>query len=721
MSDYNFFKENGMSELIMLTINASVGTFITVALILSVFNLLGSVMYTAAGNKFRFKTGVLSSTLALIAFTVLLATNGKLGLVGESRATIELGIMAITATYSIITVFYAMLRLGDPDKVNKSFRIFLTMLAWAGIFYMIFTVLREYDLVKFAEDLIILEQQGKFPSLANVEGSLSNSLVLGLLISMAAIAAIGVLCMLLLNLWKTDKYKFSIMVAFVLIVAYMALPVFSANYMYGPTDNIEEAFPDKISISGLTLLLGLADGLSPNLILLVISVVGITGFFICQAKEYNREEVSIPLRVVKAFFLITVAVAMLFTSAFATAGFSPAFTKSVNNVVNFTLKYNLQGEAGASSIVSTLGIILVIAAILSIRKSFVRFLQRYRYITVTIAAFVGLLMFISSPIYVVPAFRTWTGMGLVFGVAGVSSMNILLVIALVCAFFGLVCGALANANDEYLCKFFRRIAAVLLMVTGVILLLGQTTVNFGLTENSKTIASLMQVIGWEVTVASEMVIAGLLFVLASFVMVIRGWINFVKKAVVFLREGIGSKFFGIFGGVVITLLYVVLITSGTIETQIIEGSKTVVSQYDIINIVLGSSVPAGSFGLVTRIALIALGVTTVVSACLMIAGDIAVKSKDKLHSLGFVGAFVTGIVLLILAAVTGMMISNGLVIYSISYALIGFGILVVAFITTFSAAIVVIKKVCGFFVENVGITVTFVSLVFIILYILGIL
>ena len=95
-----------MSELIMLTINASVGTFITVALILSVFNLLGSVMYTAAGNKFRFKTGVLSSTLALIAFTVLLATNGKLGLVGESRATIELGIMAITATYSIITVFY---------------------------------------------------------------------------------------------------------------------------------------------------------------------------------------------------------------------------------------------------------------------------------------------------------------------------------------------------------------------------------------------------------------------------------------------------------------------------------------------------------------------------------------------------------------------------------------------------------------------------------------
>lgn len=709
-----------MSELIMLTINASVGTFLTVALILAVFNFLGSVMFTAAGQKARFRGGVTTSVIAMIAFTALLMFNGKLGLVGDSRATIELGIIAVAAIYAIITVICAMSRLGDPDKVNKSFRIFLTMLAWAGVFFMVFTILREYDLVKFADELIILTQTGKFASLANIEGALSNSLVLGLLISMAAIAAIGVLCMLLLNLWKTDKYKFSLMVAVILIVAYMALPVYSVNYLITPTDSIKE-FPDKISISGLALILGLVEGISPNYILMGISFVGIAGFFICQAKEYKREEPSIPLRVVKAIFLLLVAVAMLFTNAFATAGFSPAFAKKVNYIINFTISNNLQGDAGVAGIVSTLGIILAITAIFSIRKPFIHFLQRYRYITVSAFAVVGLLMFISSPIYVIPGFYRWTGMGLIFGLSGVSSMNILLVIALVTAFFGIIFGFLANANDEYLCKFFRRIAAFLLMITGVVLLLGQTTVDFALTDNAKTVATLMRAIGWEVKVASEMTIAGLLFVLASVVMVIRGWINFFKGAVKFLREGVGSKIFGIFGGVVVVVLYALLVLSGTIETQILEGSKTIISEYSIMDILMGSNVPAGTFGLVTRIALIALGVITVFGALFMILGDIAPKKKMKFHTLGFVCEFISGVVLLILTAITAMMIKDGIAIYSISYALIGFGVLAVAFITTFSAAINVVKKVCSFFVENVGITVTLISLVFIVLYILGIL
>lgn len=721
MSDYNFFKENGMSELIMSTIGASVGTFITVAFILAVFNLLGSVMYTSAGNKVRFRSGVTTSVIAIILFAVLLTLNGKLGLVGEFKTTVELGIMAISMIYSLITVFFAMARLGDPDKINKAFRIFLTMLAWAGIFFLVFTVLREYDLILYADELDLLYDQGQFPSLANIKGALSNSLVLGLLIAMAAIGAVGVLCMLLLNLWKTNKYNFSIMVAFVLIVAYMALPVFAVNYMSVPEIVIEDSlYPDKISISGLALLLGLTEGTSPNLILLAITVVGLVGFFICQALEYNREEASIPLRVVKAFFLIAVAIAILFTSAFVKAGFSPAFNAEVNHVIEFTTSNGLEGSAGVSDIVSTLGIVLVVTAIFSIRKPFIHFLQRYRYITVSFAAIVGLLMFISSPIYVIPSFRTWTGMDLIFGLARVSGMNLLLVVALVAAFFGIVAGLLANANDEYLCKFFRRIAAFLLMITGVILVLGQTTVDFALTENSKTIANLMQVIGWEVKVASEMLIAGLLFILASVVMVIRGWINFIKGTVRFLREGLGSKIFGIFGGIVIVALYAILILSGTIETQIIEGSKTVISQYTIMDIVLGTSVPAGSFGLVTRYALIGLGVTTVLSAIFMIFGDIFAKNKQKLHTAGFIIGFITAIALLILTAITNMMITSGLVVYSISYSLIGLGVLVVTFITMFSAAIVVVKKVCGFFVENVGITVTLVSLILIILYILRI-
>ena len=709
-----------MSELIMLTINASVGTFITVALILAVFNFLGSVMFTAAGQKARFRGGVTTSVLAMIAFTALLMFNGKLGLTGESGATIELGIVAFAAIYAIISVICAMSRLGDPDKVNKSYRIFLTMLSWAGVFFMVFTILREYDLVKFAEELIILTQTGKFASLANIEGALSNSLVLGLLISMAAIAAIGVLCMVLLNLWKTDKYKFSLMVAVVLIVAYMALPIYSVNYLITPTDSIKE-FPDKISISGLALILGLVDGISPNYILMGISFVGIAGFFICQAKEYKRVEPSIPLRVVKAIFLLLVAFAMLFTSAFATAGFSPEFAKKVNYIIDFTISNNLQGDAGVAGVVSTLGIILAITAIFSIRKSFIHFIQRYRYITVSLFATVGLLMFISSPIYVIPGFYRWTGMGLVFGLTGVSSMNILLVIALVAAFFGIVFGFLANANDEYLCRFFRKIAAFLLMITGVVLLLGQMTIDFALTDNAKTVATLMRAIGWEVKAASEMTIAGLLFVLASVVMVIRGWINFFKGAVKFLREGVGSKIFGIFGGVVVVAFYALLVLSGTIETQIIEGSKTIVSEYKIMDIVMGSNVPAGTFGLVTRIALIALGVITVFGALFMILGDIAPKKKMKLHTLGFVFEFISGVVLLILTAITAMMIKDGIATYSISYALIGFGVLAVAFITTFSAAINVVKKVCEFFVENVGITVTLLSLIFIVLYILGIL
>ena len=710
-----------MSELIMLTINASVGTFLTVALILAVFNFLGSVMFTAAGQKARFRGGVTTSVLAMIAFTALLMFNGKLGLTGESGATIELGIVAFSAIYAIISVICAMSRLGDPDKVNKSYRIFLMFLAWTGIFFMIFTVLREYDLVKFAEELKKLTETGKFVSLANIEGALSNSLVIGLLISMAAIATIGVLCMLLLNLWKTDKYKFSLMVAVILIVAYMALPIYSATYLRRSEDNLPKELPDKISITGLALILGLIEGISPNYILMGISFVGIAGFFICQAKEYKREEPSIPLRVVKAIFLLLVAFAMLFTSAFATAGFSPEFMNKVNKVINFTLTYNLQGDAGVAGVVSTLGIILAITAIFSIRKPFIHFLQRYRYITVSLFAIVGLLMFISSPIYVIPGFYRWTGMGLVFGLSGVSSMNILLVIALVAAFFGIVFGFLANANDEYLCRFFRKIAAFLLMITGVVLLLGQMTIDFALTDNAKTVATLMRAIGWEVKAASEMTIAGLLFVLASVVMVIRGWINFFKGAVKFLREGVGSKIFGIFGGVVVVAFYALLVLSGTIETQIIEGSKTIVSEYKIMDIVMGSNVPAGTFGLVTRIALIALGVITVFGALFMILGDIAPKKKMKLHTLGFVFEFISGVVLLILTAITAMMIKDGIATYSISYALIGFGVLAVAFITTFSAAINVVKKVCEFFVENVGITVTLLSLIFIVLYILGIL
>ena len=82
---------------------------------------------------------------------------------------------------------------------------------------------------------------------------------------------------------------------------------------------------------------------------------------------------------------------------------------------------------------------------------------------------------------------------------------------------------------------------------------------------------------------------------------------------------------------------------------------------------------------------------------------------------------IASILLMLVAPISSLVLADGMVTYSVSLALIGLLILVVAIVAVYKIAIAVFKGTGEFLINNIGLTAAIVSFVLIVLYMMGIL
>ncbi len=705
---------------LMDALRNSTRMFVIVAVLGAVYNLISGLFFTDAGKKRRFRATCVISLITLVLFAVLYLV--VLPIISD----VSLVINGLSVLYTLLSFIFALVTMikGSEDKANRSFALSRMFAFATALLFLALTVLRQYDLIVFADELDKLVADTKYPSLASVEGALSNNIFHGFAIAMGAIAAIGTFVMTLLNLWKEDKHRFLVVLSVVVIVAYMMFPTYRAEYSQTPeTANkiSDSAYPAIVSVSGISLLLGITEGVALNIPLSVIIFGGLMTFIVCQMLEYKHVG-SVKVRNVKAISLIIVALGFIFTSSFAGMSIGPAIIEQTKVVEEFATTWNLPLKVGVAGLTSTFGLLLVALAILSVLKAFCRLLKHYRYIIMSFVALVAILMVFTSELYRIPGVTSWTGTQAMLGIMGASYFNILWVIALASVVIGFICGLLAQADDQALSKFFRRVSAFFLMVAGLIVLFGETVIISSLTPTAKTVLTFQRVAGKLITVSDIFVKAGLMLIAASVIMVIAGWKRFILGLVRFVRDGAGRKFVATLGAIALLAIVAFVMMNGSVQTQVLVDNVAVVKDYKFMDILMGTSVPEGTYGLAIRIILFAIIGITAFAGLSMLFGDIIYKKKYGIQKFAFTLVLIVAIVLALTNAVSGLLIgATNKVIYSQSLAVFALLMFVVGLLTMYKAGSSVFKGMGEFVVNNVALNAAIFSLIFIVLYMLGIL
>ena len=656
-----------MSPELWGAVRNSTRMFVIVAVCGAVYNLLSGLFFTDPGKKHRFRATCVFSMFAMVLFGMLYMLFGRN--LTEDNNTMLLAINALSAIYTIISFICALSTMikGSEDKASRSFALSRMFAFATAILFLVLTILRQYDLIIFADELLALEAATKYPSLASVEGAYSTNLFHGFAIAMAAIAAIGTFAMTLLNLWKEDKHRFLLVLSVVLVFAYMMFPTYRAEYSQTPETAAkipDSAYPAVVSISGISLLLGITEGVSMNLPLAIMIFGGMFAFIVCQMLEY-KYPVNVKVRNAKAISLIVVALAFIFTSAFAGSSLGPVIIKQTKVVEAFANEWNLPLKVGVADLTSTFGLLVIACALLSILKQFVKLLKHYRYIIMSFVAVVAMAMVFSGEIYKIPGVTSWTGTQAMLGIAGASNFNILWVVAIACVVIGFITGLLAQADDPALSKFFRRFSAFFLMIAGVIVLLGEKVIISSLTPTAKTVLTFQRLAGRTIAVSDVFVKAGLMLVGASVIMVIAGWLNFFKGLIRFVRDGAGRKFFATLGAIMVIAIVALVIMSGSVQTQVLVDNSAVVTDYKLMDILMGTVIPEGNYGLVVRIVLFAIIGLSVLGAIFMIFGDLIYKKKHGIQTFAFVLVFLAALLLALTGPISSIVIgSTNKVIYS---------------------------------------------------------
>ena len=726
-----------MSPEIMSTILNSAGTIIMIAGILAVCCLADAMFFTSLENQRRPKRRAVWS----IIFSVLMLVVYKIVVKGfadsDFKALILAAMIAVSVLYCVITLIVYFVRMvkGGADKTANFMKIFMLAISLTAILFIVYTLFRHYDLVRFADELIEMQkdERGKqYPSLAILAAEgypvLSNNIILGFALAMSAIASVGVLALVLLKVFKDDKHVLLMLINLILVVVFMALPVYSASFVMTPeklgTLSDKTLWPETINISGMALVFGFKPGAGINFPLLITIFGGLFGVIVCQVKERCRgidAPISSKLRVVKAIFMIIVGLGIYITSMVAVSSLGADTLAIANGVETWASANELEFTVGVSGLCSTGGIVIIVLSLLSILKQFVYFLKRFRcFITSGISA-LFFAMYLTATVYEIPNVATLTGLNLINGVEGVSNPSILFMVGIVSSALAIVIGLFGQAHDLGIAKFFRRIASILYLVGGVIIISTVGILDTVLTDRIATIRVLMEARGFETIISSNIFVTGLLLILSSVALVGEGWVKFFKGLARFLREGFGKYFFAALGAIVILAIYAFVLLTTTVETQILVNDQNVTEVFSLFNVIMGTAIPTGTYGPFIRYSMIAVSAFVVLGALFLILSNLFRKKINGFQTAGFWFVLIASVYLMLIAPISSLVLADGMVTYSVSLALIGLLVLVVAIIAVYKVAIAVFKGTGEFLINNIGLTAAILSFILIILYMMGIL
>lgn len=726
-----------MSPEIMSTIINSAGSIIMIAGILAVCRLADAMFFTSLENPRRPRRravwSIIVSVLMLLIYKIVLKGFAD----SDLKALILGAVIVVALLYCIITliVYVARIAKGGEDKTANFMKIFMLAISLTAILFSVYAILRHYDLARFAEELVEMQkdengkQYGSLAILAAEGYSVySNNLILGFLLAMGAIASIGTLVLVLLKVFKEDKHVFLMLINIILVVVFMALPVYSASFVMTPekiaTLSDKTLWPETISISGMALIFGFKPGAGINIPLLLMIFVGLMGVIVCQVKERCRgidAPVSSKLRVVKAIFMMVVGLGIYMTSMVANSSLGADTLAIANGVETWATANELEFTVGVSGLCSTGGIVIIVLSVLSILKQFVYFLKRFRCFVASGLSALFFTMYLTAPIYEIPNVAVLKGFDLINGVEGVSAPSIIFMVGIVASALAIVIGLFGQAHELGIAKFFRRLASIFYLIGGVIIISTVGILDTVLTDEIATIRVLMEVRGFETVISSNIFITGLLLILSSVALVGEGWVRFFKGLARFLREGFGKYFFAALGAIAIVAIWGIILLTATVETQILVNDKNVTEVFSLLNIVMGTSIPAGAYGQFIRYSMMALSAFIVLGALFLILSNLFRKKIDGFQIAGFWLILIASIFMMLLAPISSLILADGMVTYSISLALIGLLILVVAIVAVYKVAIAVFKGTGEFLINNIGLTAAIVSFVLIVLYMMGIL
>lgn len=749
-----------MEELIL----ASSGTFLIVGLFLAVLNLLEAVFITPQGRKGRLVSNSVISLIMLVIFA-------GIGLLKPMLAGMEFMIGLATAVlmcaYIVYSAICAVVKIkkANGNKVDSFYQLFTVFILVFAVLYVVFDILRQADIAKYLITDVTSKDYGKFLYVApdggrgvyqyitTIPNLPSNNLFLGAGIVFALIAGVGCFVVMLLNMFKTDKHSTVIFLAICLVIVYFVAPAYSATLIQDGMLIKNAKYPPDVSISGASLIFGLQEGVNMNLPLLLVPVLTFITLIVTMVDRAKAESTA-RTKAVKSVFFILTAVSILLTMAFAQMSLTPEIMEQVDAVVQFSKKYSFTSytatpfelaTVGVSSGVLWCGIGIFVLSALSILNNFIKFVIKYRFLIFGCIGAALVAVSVVSPIITLPGIGMFTGAEILSGIEGISGLGISVILVIVFGALSLIFALLAQRKytspfiDEEDWRnwepvkrivyengkwakgpFSAKLSAICIAVAGVVMFLTPSLISMSLTPAASTVVDIYTSFGQAVQMGQILTVAGIICFVCAAVMMFE-WIKGILFGIwKFISKFIAKHILGFACALLSVGALVLVLTGGLVS----EGSLTV-KYVDNKFIDILTAGPTTNIGQIAQIVVFALVALTVIAVLTFLISDFMKKCKAGyvIKSIGAIALILAGVILIVFNYLAPSLATEGLTVFiegSPSLVLMGILMIGIAMAAVYKTTVKCAKSLGYAIVNNVGLTATFVAIIIVVLYCMGI-